>query len=116
MFSTSTVRAAPAATIVGVVLTTVRVSAKTQWICLELVDSDGYVGCGEATLQRREAAVAERVASTAAARLGCAVDPLARWGWSHLPRTMDGGAAASAFDHAMWDLAARHQGQPWPGC
>ena len=56
---------APAATIFGVALTTVRVSAKTQWIFLELADDRGRLGHDEATLQRREAAVAERVVSVA---------------------------------------------------
>ena len=98
---------APVATIVGVALTTVRVSAKTQWIFLELADDQGRLGHGEATLQRREAAVAERVVSVATAYLGQPVDPQQRKAWLLLPRTMDGGAAASAFDHAMWDLAAQ---------
>jgi L-alanine-DL-glutamate epimerase-like enolase superfamily enzyme len=66
---------APVATIVGVALTTVRVSAKTQWIFLELADDQGRLGHGEATLQRREAAVAERVVSVATAYLGQPVDP-----------------------------------------
>lgn len=97
--------------IAGVSLATVPVSPKTRWILLRVHDDEGRAGHGEATLQRREALVQAQVDRMAQACLGQAADPSAPRPWSALAGdALDRAAAVSAFDHALWDLAAHRAG------
>jgi len=96
----------------AVELLTVPVSPKTQWLFVRLFDSDGRVGLGEATLQRREALVEHHLARMAQACLGASADPRTARPWAAHDGSMAGGAAASSLDHALWDLHAQRAGAP----
>src|SRR5688572_14159677 len=102
----------PPPTVAAISLVTVPVSAKTRWMFVQVQDSDGRTGLGEATLQRQESAVEAVLEKLASAHLQRPADANARWAWRFAPRTLPGAAAASAIDHALWDLAGQRSGQP----
>lgn len=86
-----------------------RISAKTVWSFVEVIDQSGRHGFGEATLGRRESLMEEALDGLRALVLGrppALVDlaPQRRSGLS-LPQY----AALSALDQAVCDLAARQQ-------
>ncbi len=91
-------------------LTQVRVSAKTIWLFVQVTDATQAVGVGEATLQREEAAVEAVLAQLAPTLLGRAAEPRALAGIPLQGRSRAFGAAVSALDHALWDLAG-HRAQ-----
>jgi len=88
----------------------VRVSPKTVWSFVELVDTQGAVGTGEATLGRREAPMRAAIARFEGAvkgRTPIDVDlEQHRAAATALPEF----AVLSALDQAAWDLAAQQQG------
>ena len=102
----------PLPTVAAISLVTVPVSAKTRWMFVQVQDSDGRTGVGEATLQRQESAVQAVLEKLARAHLQRPADANARWAWRFAPKTLAGAAAASAIDHALWDLAAQRAGRP----
>ena len=87
-----------------------RVSSKTVWSFVELVDGDGRSGFGEATLGQRETqmrAVLARLEDAVAGHTPADVDlepPRAA------ARSLAEFAVVSALDQAVWDLAARQRG------
>lgn len=88
------------------------ISPKTIWVFLRVVDADGIVGWGEATLTGQEAGLslaAARIGNALVGRPALPVDrPLADSGVSHNDRP--GAAIVSAIDQALWDIAARRAG------
>ena len=100
-------RAVRAPVIAGIALTQVRVSPKTLWLFVQVKDASHAVGVGEATLQREEAAVAAALAQLAPQLLGRAADPRALADAPLQGQSRAFGAAVSALDHALWDLAGQ---------
>lgn len=88
----------------------VRVSPKTVWSFVELIDTHGAIGTGEATLGRREApmrAALDRFEGAVKGRVPIDVDLAPhRAAAASLPEF----AVLSALDQAVWDLAAQQQG------
>lgn len=87
-----------------------RVSPKTVWSFVELVDTDGRIGVGEATLDKREPqmrAALERfegaVAGSAPTEVELAIQRSAA-------RSLAEFAVVSALDQAIWDLVAQQRG------
>ena len=86
-----------------------RISPKTTWCFVELVDDQGRIGIGEATLNGRE-----RLVHDAFARLSCPLAGRSAGGidWSSARKvasTLAEFAAISALDQATRDLAARQR-------
>jgi galactonate dehydratase len=105
----------PAATvpgITGIALTQVRVSPKTIWLFVQVTDATQAVGVGEATLQREEAEVEAALAQLAPALLDRAAEPRALADIALQGQSRPFGAAVSALDHALWDLAGQRAQQP----
>ncbi len=102
---------ADAAAIVGIALTHVRISPKTIWLFVQVTDASRSVGTGEATLQREEAAVAAAIAQLAPMLLGRPAEPRALAHVALQGQTRVFGAAVSALDHALWDLAGQRAQQ-----
>lgn len=98
---------ADAPALAGIALTHIRVSPKTIWLFVQVTDAAGAMGVGEATLQREEHAVVAALAQLAPLLLGDPAEPhaLAAFPLAGLPRAM--GAAISALDHALSDLAGQ---------
>jgi galactonate dehydratase len=88
------------------------VSAKTNWIFIEIATDEGLTGWGEATLTGVEPLVCEAVRMQASALIGTAVDDaLARIEPVPLaPGGLAWNAAASAIEQALVDLAAQARG------
>jgi galactonate dehydratase len=88
-----------------------RISPKTVWTFLQVTDSDGRAGIGEATLTAKEAQLAAVSAARAADLVGRPAvpdDPLQPLPERGLPEA----AFASALDQALWDLAGQRAGRP----
>jgi galactonate dehydratase len=87
-----------------------RISPKTVWCFVEVVDGEGRVGIGEATLNGREGLVHDAFARLAVPLPGTAAGTvdwsIARQAASTLPEF----AALSALDMATRDLVARQRG------
>lgn len=98
--------------IVGLIIRTVRITPKTVWLFVEVLDSAGGTGVGEATSQRDEDAVFKAVEALVSVLLTTPAEPGPRLAWQHAPKTRAGAAAASAIDHALWDLAGQRAGVP----
>ncbi|MEO6566270.1 MAG: mandelate racemase/muconate lactonizing enzyme family protein [Casimicrobiaceae bacterium] len=103
--------AAGAPVVAGVALTQVRVSPKTIWLFVQVTDAVQAVGVGEATLQREEAAVEAVLARLAPTMLGRAAEPRALADIPLQGQSCAFGAAVSALDHALWDLAGQRAQQ-----
>ena len=98
--------------IVQLTLRALRVTAKTVWLFVEVVDSVNATGIGEATSPGEESAVIAALEALIPTVLDRSADPTLRPQWQHAPKTRAGGAAASAIDHALWDLAGQRAGAP----
>jgi len=90
----------------------VRVTRKTVWLFVEVLDSECATGIGEATPPGEASVVIAAVEALVPRLLDCSADPSLRLQWPHVPRTRAGAAAASAIDHALWDLAGQRAGAP----
>jgi len=87
-----------------------RISPKTVWIFLKVMDEDGVTGIGEATLTGREAEVAAVVARLAPRLEGTPAEPAALD--DPIPeRSLPEASVASALDQALWDLSAQSAGR-----
>jgi galactonate dehydratase len=87
-----------------------RVSPKTVWSFVELIDADGRTGVGEATLGQREAEMRDALGRFQAAVIGRApleagLDPARA-----VARSLPEFSVVSALDQAVWDLAAQQRG------
>ncbi|MBL8380132.1 MAG: mandelate racemase/muconate lactonizing enzyme family protein [Burkholderiales bacterium] len=100
------------AAIARMALDVARISPKTCWSFIRLFAKDGRVGHGEATLQGREAAIAEAAARHASAALLSDLGQPERFADTAAPVTLEEAAAVSAIDQALWDLAAQGAGLP----
>jgi len=103
--------AVPAPAIAGIALTQVRISPKTIWLFVQVKDASHAVGVGEGTLQREEAAVEAVLARLAPTMLGRAAEPRALADIPRQGQSRAFGAAVSALDHALWDLAGQRAQQ-----
>jgi galactonate dehydratase len=97
--------ALPAPGIAGIALTQLRISPKTIWLFVQVTDASGAVGVGEATLQREEAQVEAALAQLAPTLLGQPAAPQALVNIALRGQSRAFGAAVSALDHSLWDLA-----------
>ncbi len=102
-------------------LKAVRVSPRTVWIFIELIDADGRTGLGEASLESNHLAVATAFEhlrpSLQASQFGNAAD-LGRWVRAHLTHRADlaHAAALSAIEQALQDLLAQVAGRSLHAC
>jgi galactonate dehydratase len=103
--------AIPAPAIAGIALTQLRISPKTIWLFVQVTDASGAVGVGEATLQREEAEVESALAQLAPTLLGRPAAPQALVNIALRGQSRAFGAAVSALDHALWDLAGQRAQQ-----
>jgi galactonate dehydratase len=88
-----------------------RISPKTVWTFLKVVDGEGRIGLGEATLNAREAEVAAVAARLAPRLTGAPADPAVLD--EPVPeRALPEAAVASALDQALWDLRGQREGKP----
>jgi galactonate dehydratase len=87
------------------------VTPKTRWQFVEVKDSDGRVGTGEASLLGRDEAVTAAFQRLAPDLIGRRADAETT---TEGPIPLDLAAAAiwSAVDQALWDLAAQRRGLP----
>jgi galactonate dehydratase len=97
--------------IAGIALTQVRVSPKTIWLFVQVTDAAQAVGVGEATLQREESEVETALAQLAPTLLGRPAEPRALADIALRGQSRAFGAAVSALDHALWDLAGQRAQQ-----
>lgn len=88
----------------------VRVSPKTVWTFVELVDTDGRVGVGEATLAKGESRMREALERFQHAVRGRAPAAVDLSGPRSRARSLPEFAVVSALDQAVWDLVARQRG------
>jgi galactonate dehydratase len=87
----------------------VQATAKTRWSFVELVDADGTVGIGEATLARCEAEMARWFAALVPCLIGCLPTAASLAGARSGATRLADFAVVSALDQAMWDVIARRQ-------
>ena len=97
--------------IAGIALTQVRVSPKTIWLFVQVTDAAQALGVGEATLQREEAEVEAALAQLAPTLMGGPAEPRALADIARRGLSRACGAAVSALDHALWDLAGQRAQQ-----
>jgi galactonate dehydratase len=86
-----------------------RVSPKTVWSFVELVDADGRRGVGEATLGQREPAMRAALERFEDAVLGHAPADVDLERQRSAARSSADFAVVSALDQAVWDLAAQQR-------
>ncbi len=89
---------------------TLRVSPKTVWSFVELVDSEGRVGVGEATLGGREAQMRHALETCLSAVIGHAPSAVDFVQARSNARSLPEFAVISALDQAACDLAAQQRG------
>ncbi|HVO90590.1 MAG TPA: mandelate racemase/muconate lactonizing enzyme family protein [Casimicrobiaceae bacterium] len=87
-----------------------RVSAKTVWSFVELINAEGYVGVGEATLGQHEPQMRAALASFENAVIGRAAEDVDLALQSASARSLPEFAVVSALDQAAWDLIAQARG------
>ena len=87
-----------------------RVSAKTVWSFVQLVDAAGRVGVGEATLAGREPQMRQALQDFAPAVLGHSPADADLAAPRAAARSLSEFAVVSALDQAVCDLAAQQQG------
>lgn len=95
-----------ARTLRRIALHTVRVSAGTRWLFVQVYRDDGSVGTGEASLNGEEAAVQRAVGRLAARALSLPTDDPTAFAAGITPAGLPEAAAVSAIDQALWDLHA----------
>jgi galactonate dehydratase len=100
------------ATIQDVHWYTLRISPKTVWSFVELVDENGLRGVGEATLGRREVAMKQALAQYREVVLGRAPHEADLAPSVERAATLPQLAVLSALDQALWDLAGRQASRP----
>lgn len=99
--------------IASVQLRSLRVSAKSEWLFLEVRCEDGTCGVGEATMEGHEAAVRAAIADLAGQVVGTCIapgpvtGPLARFAAGNPARY----TAISALEQALWDARGRRLGR-----
>jgi galactonate dehydratase len=86
-----------------------RVSPKTVWSFIELIDGAGRSGVGEATLGQREPQMRAALARFEDAVLGVAPERIDLGPHRAGARSLPEFAVVSALDQAMWDLAAQQR-------
>lgn len=89
----------------------VRVSGKTCWIFVQLLQADGSVGQGEASLSGQEAAVMAAAQRHCARILQASTGEPGAWAAAFVPASLAEAALVSAVDQALWDLHARRNGR-----
>jgi galactonate dehydratase len=87
-----------------------RVSPKTVWSFVELVDADGRSGVGEATLGQREPQMRAEFERLEDAVGGSAPADVDLEPQRSAARSLAEFAVVSALDQAVWDLAAQQRG------
>lgn len=87
-----------------------RVSPRTVWSFVELVDSDGRTGVGEATLGQREGEMRAALDHLQKAVTGALPEELEMSGLQARARSRAEFAVVSALDQAAWDLVAQSGG------
>lgn len=88
-----------------------RISEKTVWIFLEVVDDDGLTGLGEATLPGREAEIRVLLAEQRPMLIGTSAAPAPLK--APIPeQSIAEAALSSALDQALWDLRGQRAGKP----
>ena len=87
-----------------------RVSPKTVWSFVELVDAAGQVGTGEATLGGHEDAMRDAFARYGRAFVGCAASAIDLAPQRAAAASLAEFAVLSAIDQALWDLVAQARG------
>ena len=88
-----------------------RISAKTRWVFINLERDDGAVGCGEASLNGKEAALGAAAERLAARVLVAPVQPPDVFAGAIVPVDLAEAALVSAIDQALWDLHAQALGR-----
>ena len=89
----------------------VNVTTKTQWTFVELTDTDGKTGVGEASLLGREATVTAAFEHIAPTFLGRAAAPETT-GAGPIPNEIAAAAVWSSIDQALWDIDAQRKNSP----
>ena len=88
-----------------------RISEKTVWLFLQVVDDDGLSGLGEATLSGREAEVLSLLAEQTPMLVGTSATPAPLK--APIPdQSIAEAALSSALDQALWDLRGQRAGKP----
>ena len=87
-----------------------RVSPKTVWSFVELVDTDGRTGVGEATLGKRKAQMRAAFARFQDGVTGRAPAEVDLTSQRAAARSLAEFAVVSALDQAVWDLVAQQRG------
>lgn len=95
--------------IAGIALTNVRISGKTNWLFMQVLDAAGRIGVGEATLLREELAVTAELARIAPSMLGLPADPRKIQPAPLAGQARARGAVVSAIDQALWDLTGQRE-------
>ena len=84
----------------------VNASAATRWMFIRLQRADGRIGCGEATLNGKEAAVRDAAQRFSIGALSASVDNPEAFAADVVPVDLAEAAVVSAIDQALWDLHA----------
>ena len=103
-------------TIASLKLSVIQVTGKTWWSFIDITDSDGVSGIGEATLNGQEPRLEDAARTLFPLFLGQPVAEgppiVAPSGISQLPTA----AILSGIDHALWDLRAKLTSKPMSRC
>ncbi len=99
--------------ITGLTLTIVDITPKTRWSFVEVSDSVGHIGTGEASLLGKEPLLIEAFERDAPALLKGQVGNSGLPS-SGIPPDLPAAAIYSAIDQALWDLAGQRQGRSLP--
>ncbi len=86
-----------------------QVTPRTRWSFVEVVDSDGNVGVGEATLNGRELVLADTARAIFPLLTGQTLASIDSAALLDAAPTLASAAIVSALDHALWDLRAQAQ-------
>jgi galactonate dehydratase len=89
---------------------TLQVSAKTRWSFVEVVDAQGRVGVGEASLAQREREMFSMFAAQRTALIGRAPTDVDLTPFRSRSATLPEFAVVSALDQSVWDLAGQQRG------
>jgi len=89
----------------------IRASGKTCWIFVQLLQADGIVGQGEASLSGQEAAVIAAARQLSKRVLPASTSTPGALAAGIVPASLAEAAVVSAVDQALWDLHARQNGR-----
>ena len=90
----------------------VRISPQTQWTFIEVTDSDGLVGVGEATVFHQDPALASYCDVWRQRLIGAKVDPKNLASADKAPTDeIDERAVFSAIELALWDIEGQRKSQ-----